>query len=444
MALPARMLQPALPGSGAGPSPSSHDRRRGLAFLGAMILLAGAFVPTDFPRHWGDSPIYIAMVQGLPVLMPWAGRILLPDLVRMITHLSGIGMDTCFEAITCLSFICWLSLTSLRWQASRWLAPFLIVPLVLKSLQSVYIVDMFHMALTAIFFALLAWNAIAASVLMVVMTTARESSMMFAFVACGVLLFNRRWVAASVMLAGWAAGAMIVHHATAGAQNVHRMPELLYLIGKIPLNFVRNWFGVPPWTNGYAWCDAPLATMTLPAHLHLGVITRIGFCAPLPGVPLTTASSYVTVFGVLPAILAATIRSHGIPRRLWRQVWWATAFISGGVLMVLGPLVGSPVDRTIGFGWPLLFIALPALWRDAPDWRLAALQIGAAWSPLLLSQILAASPAEHSFIGVSPTPAVAAWALAIGTAANIAAYRMIRSRAAVYDARAAQMAALPS
>jgi hypothetical protein len=77
------------------------------------------------------------------------------------------------------------------------------------------------------------------------------------------------------MLVCYLAGSYLVHRASAGIENVHHMPEILYLFTKIPVNFLRNWVGVEQWTDGYAWCDQPFVTFGLPLGIHFGVITKI-------------------------------------------------------------------------------------------------------------------------------------------------------------------------
>ncbi len=397
------------------------------ALLAFMIGLAAMFAAQDFPRHWADSASYISMAQGLPALMPWAARILLPDIVAFLSMTLGVGMDHAFEVMTCLAFIVWISTVAEEWRPSAWLPLFLVTPLVVASLQAVYITDMFHMGLTALFFLLLRRNIFLAAGFMVILVLCRESSMFLAFVSAGFLLWNRNWLGAVAMLAGYFVGSAIVHHATAGVQNVHHMPELMYLVTKIPANFLRDWVGVLLWTNGYAWCDQPVFSVVLPGGMHLGAITQIGFCAPSIAAPLSTASAYVTIFGVLPAVLIAVLKTQGVPAGKWREEWWATAFVYGVVMVVLGPLAGAPVDREIGFGWPLLFIALPAICTRMMAWRIAVLHVLAAWSPLLLNGLLAAPGSELSFIGIAASTAVAGPSLLIGVAANVAAYKVMRS-----------------
>ncbi len=297
------------------------------ALLAFMIGLAAMFAAQDFPRHWADSASYISMAQGLPALMPWAARILLPDIVAFLSMTLGVGMDHAFEVMTCLAFIVWISTVAEEWRPSAWLPLFLVTPLVVASLQAVYITDMFHMGLTALFFLLLRRNIFLAAGFMVILVLCRESSMFLAFVSAGFLLWNRNWLGAVAMLAGYFVGSAIVHHATAGVQNVHHMPELMYLVTKIPANFLRDWVGVLLWTNGYAWCDQPVFSVVLPGGMHLGAITQIGFCAPSIAAPLSTASAYVTIFGWQMARGMVGDRF-----RLWRRDGraWATCRGAGG------------------------------------------------------------------------------------------------------------------
>jgi hypothetical protein len=390
--------------------------------LGITVFLAAQ----DFPRHWDDSPVYIGMAQGLPALMPWAGRILLPDLVALLTKTLGLEMDQAFELINCLAFTLWLLIVSERWRASIWLPFFLVLPLAVAGLQNVYITDMFHMGLTAIFIVLLRYNPVAAAGFMVFMMLGRENSMLLALISAGLLLWNRKIFLAAAMLAAYLIGSVIAHSAASGASNVHKMPEILYLFLKMPSNFLQNWLGVQLWTNGYAWCEQPVFTISFPGTFHLGVITKVGFCAPSIVTPLAMAASYVTIFGVLPAVLVSVLKSRGVPVGRWREEWWATAFAYGALMFFLATLVGNPVDRDIAFAWPLFLIALPTICSEMLTWKVAALNISAAWGPLLLSSFFGPLGGERLFTSVSMAPLVSSASLAIGIAANVATYRLMR------------------
>jgi hypothetical protein len=410
-------------------APTPHAAMR-LALLAAMIIAGALLAAPDFPRKWADIPHYIAMAQGLPDMLPWAGRILLPGMVVMLSNALGLSMDASFKVINCAVFVVWLALVARMWRPSIWLPAFLLLPLVVGSLQTVYITDLFHMGLTAVFIVLLRSNVFAAAAFMPFMMMGRENSMFLAFIAIGLLLWNRKYAGAAAMFAGYAVGFVIVHAATRGLENVHKMPEFLYLIFKMPSNFLRNFLDVQLWTNGYAWCDNPVVTFTLPGGMHLGAITSFGFCSPSIVAPLAMASDYATGFGVLPAVLLAVMLSRGVPRALWRAPWWSTAFGYGLLMLLLAPFAGKPVDRDIGFAWTLFLIALPAISAEMLTWRLALLNVAAAWAPVLWNGILSTHSDDLSFIGVSTEPVISALALAVGIVANVLAYRLVRGRLA--------------
>jgi hypothetical protein len=392
------------------------------------LALAGALAAQRFPYAWEDSPNYIAMAKGLPTLMPWAGRILLPSLAALLSEKFGLTLDHGFEIITSISFILWILIVGERWRATIWTPFFLLTPLTLTTLQAAYITDMLHMGLTALFLLSVRLNQmILAAALMIIMYTARESSMLLAFICVTVLFWHRRYFSGIFLVVGYLVGMSIVHSVTVGAQNVHQMPEIFYLFTKMPANFLRDWLGILIWTNGYAWCNEPVFVVHFPSGLHLGVITEVGFCAPSIEEPLLTLSSYATAFGVLPAILMGTLKGNGLRSTEWKDVWWSTAFLYGALMTILGPIAGPPPDRAIGFGWPLFLMALPAISGNILTWRFAALQVVACWTPLLLSTFLSPSGGAHSFIGVSSAPIVSALSLTVGMAANIIAYNIIRS-----------------
>jgi hypothetical protein len=129
----------------------------------------------------------------------------------------------------------------------------------------------------------------------------------------------------------------------------------------------------------------------------------------------------VTLFGVMPAMLWVALR-----RGTAHDPWWGTAFVYGALMLLLGPLAGAPADREIGFGWTIFYFALPAVCVFGLTWKLAALNVLACWSPMVLSAFLSRPDYELYFIDISTMPIVSMLALAIGLVANVAAARMLR------------------
>jgi hypothetical protein len=396
-----------------------------------MIAIAAAFGAQRFPYAWDDSANYIAMAQGRPALMPWAGRILLPDLAAFLSRTFAIRLNHGFEMIAAFSFVLWIAIVGERWRTSIWTPVFLITPLIVTTFQAAYITDGLHMALVAVFLLMMRHNyRFAAALLMIVMYTARESSLLLAFISAGVLVWNRNIFGSILVILGWLIGSYVVHRATANAYNVHHMPEIIYLFTKMPANFLRDWLGIRIWTNGYAWCNHPFFVTWVPRSFHLGVISKIGFCTPSIVEPLSTMASYVTSYGVLPAALIASLRANRIPPDKKKEISWVIAFTYGALMTLLGPIAGPPADRAIGFGWPLFLIAIPAICVEVLTWRIAALQIIASWAPLLFSSLLGPPESVRSFIGISLAPIVSALSLAVGSLANAVAYRTIRATVA--------------
>jgi hypothetical protein len=100
-----------------------------------VIGLAGVFAAQRFPYAWDDSPDYIAMAKGLPTLMPWLGRILLPSIASFISGNFGLTLDHSFELVTGLSFILWISVVAERWQVSFWTRALLLTPVTIATLR---------------------------------------------------------------------------------------------------------------------------------------------------------------------------------------------------------------------------------------------------------------------------------------------------------------------
>ena len=181
-----------------------------------------------------------------------------------------IELDQSFEIATISAFLVWIAVVSAAWRPSVWLPFFLVTPFIVACVRVVYITDMFHMGMTALFFALLRWRPLAAALFVIPLICARESGMFLAFIAAGFLIWRGDRIAGAAMLVCYLAGSYLVHRASPGIENVHHMPEILYLFTKIPVNFLRNWVGVELWTDGYAWCDQPFVTFGLPLGIHSG------------------------------------------------------------------------------------------------------------------------------------------------------------------------------
>ncbi len=424
------------PSIGRAPGASSSQWRGVLLVAAVMAAVTVLIAALDFPRHWDDSANYIAMAQGHQVMAPWGARILLPMSVSALEAMTGLSLDRAFEIVTITAFLVWIVVVSSAWRANLWLVFFVVTPFIVACVRVVYITDMFHMGMAALFFALLRWRPLAAALFVIPLVCARESSMFLAFIAAGFLIWRSERIAGAAMLICYLIGSFLVHRVTAGIENVHHMPETFYLFTKIPVNFLRNWVGVLLWTDGYAWCDQPFARFSLPLGIHFGSISQIGICQPSIAPPLATLSYYATLFGVMPAMLWAGFRRGGT-RNLWRDPWWGTAFVYGALMVVLGPLAGAPADREIGFGWTIVYLALPAVCAYRLDWKLAALNVLACWSPVVLDLFLARPGYDLSFANISSDPIVSIPAIAIGLVANVAAARAMRSDLAPAAAPAA-------
>jgi hypothetical protein len=286
-------------------APREWHRRRQSYFLivAVMVVATLAIAAWNFPRHWADSAAYIAMAQGQEVMAPWGARILLPKSVALLQALTGLSLDQSFEIATVSAYCIWIAIVIAEWRPSVWLPFFLITPFIIACLRVVYITDMFHMGLTALFLLLLRWRPLAAALFVIPMIAARESSMFLAFIAAGFLIWRGERIAGAEMLLCYMVGSYIVHRLAPDLHNVHHMPEIFYLFTKMPVNLLRNGFGILLWTDGYAWCDKPVTVFTLPWGIHFGLITKIGVCRPSIAPPLATLSYYATMFGVLPGLL---------------------------------------------------------------------------------------------------------------------------------------------
>jgi hypothetical protein len=412
--------------------------RKGLATVLLLLALIGLLAAPHFPQLASDSPNYIWLAEGHPerVLMPWAARILLPDLAASLARLFVIGLTPAFETVAVLALALWAAVTVPLLRRSPlapgyWSLAILACPLVLVAFARVQIPDMLDMAGVAAFLAAVRGRrfALAAAVMLLLLLN-RESNLALAVVAAAILFFGRERRPAIAILAAALLGYAVTHSIAAHATNVHDMPGVLYLILKFPANFLANFLGIQLWTDGFKWCDDPFATLMLPAGLHLGRIHQIGFCAPNPVAPLATLNAYATTFGILPAVLARLVLERRSAILRAQEPWWAIAFCYGALMTILGPMSGTELDRLVAYGWPLFLLAVPLAFATGRPFeprraRLFTLHILALWLPFAIL-------ADPNAAAILDWPRGAALTLTatLGLALNAAAFLALPGSAA--------------
>lgn len=341
-----------------------------------------------------DTVHYLRLAAGEPVMEPFAARQLGPLIVRALTHL-GFNIHQGFWLLGVVSLVIFVgTVASLLEQskASRWLV-WSVLGMYFWGLQFAGMVlpDLFYAALLSGFL-LLVWArryGLASAMLLPLMVE-RESTVLV--LACWLIVGWRSltWAKRLGSLAAVAVGALIVRWLAVGSGvNREGLTPVLYLLGKAPWNFARNFLGLEPWANLTPACGIPRWHHAV----SLGPLHDIGFCNVQPEYPVRLVAYALATFGLLPLLLW-WVRKTPAQSLLARfcLLYGVTAFLIAGLL-------GYSVQRLYGYGWPAFLIALPLLANGSfrtPRWAAAfvAAHLCASWLewrvdklPLLLGEL---------------------------------------------------------
>ncbi len=376
-----------------------------LALL-AVVAVAALSVPVVVDV---DSTHYIDIALGhlADVHQPFSSRALIPLVAGGLSTTTGLSLERSFVTIGLLALatlVAALAVTHARSEVRPAAVLILVTPLLVDLTQQFYLPDLGHAALVALYLLTLYTGRQRLALLaLFVALLARESTLLLSLCVIGSALARRqRGLAlqtAAVTIAGWSLSMVI---AGQGQPNIHGANGLIYLVGKVPFNALRNLLGVFLWTDTLAANDpavfshAPLFAFAVPSWAPLGAIHRVGLYALVPEYPLTTLQTLATHFGVLPFVVLADTwarwRRRG--RSLWADLPLAVqvALAYGLIAYVAGTSLGASVHRLIGYGWPAFWLAAPLLFLRSPRGspglgRLAALHFVIAWAPFVLRAI---------------------------------------------------------
>jgi hypothetical protein len=343
-----------------------------------------------------DSDSYLLMAQdGLrQILSPFSKRFLYPWLAGALSRMTHQPVADVFLALnlTALLTLAFCLAESLRVMIGQpFLALlFLLTPFPLESFELAYMPDLFHMALVSLFFLLLLRQKARWALLVLFLAfLTRESTLLLCLFTAGLAWFRAQkrlsFGAGGVLCAGWAASSLFCR---LGKPNLHRLPESLYLLGKVPYYLLLNFTGFRIWSNVRPAVGRPFVIWHLPAWLCFGADHALGIAYPDWGYPLATWIVLLTVFGVGPLIVFYLWRRTGQPRKLPFAV--ELALLYGVASYLAGPLLGAMVDRLVGYGWPAFWLAMPCLLfargLEIKPWRAALLAAGysmTCWWPRL-------------------------------------------------------------
>jgi hypothetical protein len=402
----------------------------------AFAVLAVYDIEPSFVFAVPDSTFYMRLAAGETVLQPFASRQLGAIFVGLLAHLFHLPLESAFLVETLLSFAVVLSVLyglMLETAAPRWmLLAVALVPFWAAQMQYLVLPDVFYSALLAVLLLLLAQRRmLLAALMMLPLMLARESTSLTLLCFLAATWGSLRWRDRVAAVVAAVAGSVAVGHLTRGAAaNVEQLPQAVYIMAKVPWNFLRNIAGVLPWSNVNSdLCTVP--RWSVPFHYR--AVQAVGVCGFSHSGQMFVAQAALTEFGLLPLLAA--------------YFWWQRSNISskvpllrftllyGAASFVLAPLLGNWIAHLAGYGWPLFFVALPILMAKSGR---NARQVNAGAG--LLGIHLAVCVVSHRLLGLAAWGTQTLTLLALW-GAGLALLRYGWPRAAAASARDAEAGA---
>ena len=335
--------------------------------------------------HIADSSQYLRLANGnvSGAMQPFASRPLAPMVARALAaflHLSihgGFFVEAGISLLVLLAVICWLMLGT---AAPRWmLIAVVVVPTWVTLVQNLVFPDLFYAALLALVLLLLDRNHLfAAALMMFPLMLTRESTSLTLLCFLLAAWSSLRWRDRIAAVVAAVAGSVVVSRLAAGAQpNVEHLPEAIYMLAKIPWNFLRNVVGVLPWSDANTeLCKVPVWSFPF----HFGPVHALGVCGVSFHQQLVAIDVTLGNFGLLPLLLVwlwwRSRRNAGPKRSLLLRF----TLLYGAVSFLLAPVIGAGFLHLVGYAWPLFLVALPQLFapfqRVSGNNRRAAAAVG--------------------------------------------------------------------
>jgi hypothetical protein len=331
-----------------------------------------------FPyNNFIDAQSYIMIANGqiAQVESPFSKRALYPLAAGWISRQFHLSLPTVFLSMAIgaymLLIFCLAELLRLMIDAP-WLALlFALTPQAMAGVELGCMPDLLHMGLMSLFL-LLWWRGATKSALVLLLLAflTRENTMLACLFLGYTAWRQKAWGiltgALAVLVGGMAATGLFVKW---GLPNKHHLPDFIYLLGKVPYYFLFNLAGLRIWSDVRPLDGTPWIVWHLPWWLRLGADQTVGICRIWWNCPIFTAANWLTCFGVGPFFLGWSWRQRARFERMPMLIHFC--FVYGLVSFLFGPTLGDWIQRLIGYGWPLFWIALP-YWlvreRVAADW----------------------------------------------------------------------------
>ena len=324
-----------------------------------------------------DSEWYIDLATGNyhNVGKPFINRIVYPLVARIVVIFTGVDTKNAFLALNIVSLL--ILLISLfiiirPFISNKMLyATIIFTPVLIDLYLNYCLPELFYAALLGVFFLLLRQGKLWASlVFLFLLFLTRENTIVLSLCTIVICFYKRQiQYATSVIVVSFAAMVAISFISHYGQPNIHKLPEILYLALKIPINFISNFSGVIIWTNtlslseitAHTWHNNPIIQVALPKWLCFGEVTSVGIYGFDIFRPMNTFLSLFTSFGIAPVLLVFVIRRnyHFIFNE--SPVWLLIAMTYGIFSYLIGTSIGPDVTRLVAYGWPAFWLVTPIL-----------------------------------------------------------------------------------
>lgn len=334
-----------------------------------------------------DVGYYLQMARGdiHSEMQPFASRQLGPAVVRLLAWILHWPVERAFILQGAISLLVTLGVVYFlitRSGAPRWiLVAIAIVPFWPQLFVGLALPDLWYAALLAVFLLLVAQRRyLPAACMMFPLMVSRESTLLTVFCFLVTGWKPLRWPGRLLTLAAGYAGSLLVKLLTAqNPGNLEHLPPSLYMLAKVPWNFMLNVLGVVPWSNvNMLECGVPAWQHSL----HLGPVSAVGVCGVSSLMPLECLLALLNTFGLLPLLVVFLWRRR--KKSSERTVLLQFCLLYGTISFLLAPVIGVWFSRLFGYSWPLFALALPLLFNDLSAKPLKARATATAFLFLLL------------------------------------------------------------
>ncbi|MBN1354061.1 MAG: hypothetical protein JW994_05300 [Candidatus Omnitrophica bacterium] len=326
-----------------------------------------------------DAVYYVNMAEGHSgkALFPYSKRVLYPWIVGRFSALLGVERSFLFTGTLAYSIFIFITMFIMGYYLK---VPFVIgaglfvMPWLFNLYGLLYVPTVFFLSLSSLYFLLLySEKYIASLAVLALLLFTRDESILIAFGFILIMtwravkykdkrLFSYAAIAVTAFLV--IASACVLGYKTGHNRNLHYLPNVLYLIFKIPFYGLRNFFGIKLWVSSYqnlpGYVHAPLLAFNAPHWLEsLSRIGSLGIYEFDPSVSRDFFLVLLSTFGTTPTIIFYILKKRYIIRNM--PLSFYAAFIYGILALFIMPFVSASLFSIYATSWPLCLFVAPVL-----------------------------------------------------------------------------------